>query len=227
MENNLSLPTRHEIIVGARRSPLSQAQVWEVEKEIKRHRPHIAFAPLFVDTHGDIDQKTSLRSLDKTDFFTKEVDAMLLSGACRIAVHSAKDLPHPLPEGLTIIALTAGVDPSDSLVLKANAALGNLPDRFVVATSSARREDAVRQLVPHATFIDLRGTIGHRLAKLDSGAADGVVVAEAALIRLGLTHLNRATLPGDTVQGQGQLAIMARADDHEMQRLFAVLDSRQ
>lgn len=214
------------ISVGARRSPLSQAQLWEVESEIRFFYPHISFSPLLVDTHGDIDQKTSLRTLDKTDFFTREVDRMLLSGACRIAIHSAKDLPQPLPEGLSIVALTAGVDPSDSLVLRPGVPLNALSHGAIIATSSERREKAVLELVPHATFIDLRGTIAQRLAKLDSGEADGVVVAEAALFRLGLTYLNRFTLPGKTVEGQGQLAVMARADDYEMQRLFKAIDFR-
>jgi hydroxymethylbilane synthase len=214
------------ITVGARRSLLSQKQVWEVESEIRFFHPHISFSPIFVETYGDIDQKTSLRSLDKTDFFTREVDQLLLSGNCRIAVHSAKDLPHPLPEGLCVVALTAGADPSDSLVLRAGVTLKTLPQGAVIATSSERRESAVLELVPHATFTDLRGTIAQRLAKLDRGEADGVVVAEAALFRLGMTHLNRFTLPGKTVEGQGRLAVVACTHDWEMQSMFKAIDFR-
>jgi hydroxymethylbilane synthase len=212
------------IVVGARRSPLSQTQVWEVESEIRFFHPHITFSPIFMETNGDIDQSTSLRSLGKTDFFTREIDQMLLTRTCRIAIHSAKDLPDPLPEGLSIVALTAGVDPSDSLVLREGITLNTLPKGAVIATSSERRESAVLELIPHATFIDLRGPIAERLAKLDRGEADGVVVAEAALFRLGLTSLNRVTLPGKTVEGQGQLAVVARSDDYEMRRLFKPID---
>jgi hydroxymethylbilane synthase len=152
---------------------------------------------------------------------------MLLKGECRLGIHSAKDLPFPLPSGLAVICLTKGIDSSDSLVLRPGETLEGLPKGAVIATSSVRREQTVLQLRQDLSFIDLRGTIGQRLAKLDQGEADGVVVAEAALIRLGLTHLNRIRLPGETVEGQGQLAIVARAEDEEMSSLFACMDVRQ
>lgn len=214
------------LIVGARSSPLAQVQVQEVLAELRSHQPHIQFNGIYVESQGDKDQKTSLRSIDKTDFFTKEIDDLLLSGDCRIAIHSAKDLPEPLPEGLSIVCLTRGLDPSDSLVLNPGVALEDLAQGAVIATSSVRREEAVKQLRSDVTFIDIRGTIAQRLAVLEKGEADGVVLAEAALIRLGLTHLNRVKLPGDTVPFQGQLAVMARSDDMEMRELFACIDSR-
>lgn len=214
------------IVAGSRASPLAKAQVEELIQEILQHHSRLTFTTIYVDTTGDIDQKTSLRTLGKTDFFTKELDHMLLAGKCRIAVHSAKDLPDPIPDGLAIAALTKGVDPSDSLVMKQGLTLQSLPLRPTVATSSERREEAVRILLPNASFIDIRGPIHKRLLILDAGKADGVVLAEAALIRLGLTHLNRVTLPGDTVPLQGQLAVIVRSDDEEMLRLFAPIDTR-
>src|SRR4051794_10633884 len=102
--------------IASRRSPLAKVQVDEVFKELLTHHPFIKFSCNFVETTGDIDQKTSLRSLDKTDFFTKEIDALVLAGSNRIGIHSAKDLPNPISKGLTIAALTKGIDPSDSLV---------------------------------------------------------------------------------------------------------------
>jgi len=216
----------HTLIVGARRSPLSQAQLREVESALLKYHPRIVFNGLLVDTIGDKDLTTSLRGLDKTDFFTKEIDQLLLSSACRIAIHSAKDLPDPIRNGIKVVALTAGIDPSDSLVLRSGEVFENLPCGAIIATSSERREAAVRQLRSGFVFQDIRGTIGHRLDKLYQGLVDGVVVAEAALIRLGMTHLNRFRLPGETVKHQGQLAIMARDNDQEMLDLFACLDSR-
>lgn len=212
-----------EILVGARASPLSRAQFQELERLL----PSLSFRPLFVETTGDLDQKTSLRTLDKTDFFTKEIDALLLSGACRIAVHSAKDLPDPLPKGIHMAALTRGVDSSDSLVLHPGQSLETLKANPLIATSSAKRELAVSALLPQAQFCDIRGTIGKRLEKLQSGSIDGIVIAEAALIRLGLTHLNRIKLPGTSTQLQGQLAILARTNDQPMQELFAPFDVRR
>ncbi len=214
------------IVVGARSSPLSQAQVQEIWQELKLHHPEIILKPIFVSTTGDKDHTVSLRTLGKTDFFTKEVDTLLLTNQCRIAIHSAKDLPDPIPEGLNLVAITQGVDSADVLVLRPEESLPKLRSGAIIATSSERREEAVRQLRHDLDFIDIRGTIGERLAKLDTGEADGVVIAEAALIRLGLTHLNRIRLPGSTTPLQGQLAILSREHDTEMSRLFSCLDTR-
>lgn len=214
------------IVVGARSSPLSQAQVKEVLLELQKYNPDISFSPKFVQSHGDKDLSTSLRTLDKTDFFTKEIDEMLLNDQCRIAIHSAKDLPEPLPKGLKIVALTFGLDPSDALVLRQGETLESLPSGAVIATSSVRREESIRKLRGDLKFIDLRGTIEQRLGKLKTHEADGVVVAEAALIRLNLCHLNRMIIPGDTVPNQGRLAILAREGDMDMEKLFSYIDSR-
>lgn len=216
-----------KIKVGARASPLALAQCEEVLSALKVHHPHVVFDLQKVQTIGDKDKQTSLRTLSKTDFFTKEIDAMLLRGECRIGVHSAKDLPEPIPEGLSIVALTRGVDPADALVMRPGELFSTLKKGAIIATSSERREMVVRCLRPDLRFMDLRGTIGERLEKLNSGEADGVVVAEAALIRLGLTSLNRIILPGETTAHQGQLAIVARQGDLEMASLFACLDVRQ
>lgn len=163
--------------------------------------------------------------MGKTDFFTREIDQLLLKGECRIAIHSAKDLPEPLPQGLTIAAITQGVDPSDSLVLHPGATLRTLPPHARVGVSSERREKTLRSLRLDLKPVDVRGTIAKRLELLEKGEIDALVVAEAALIRLGLTHLNRLKLPGQTAPLQGKLAVVARADDQEMFHLFACLNS--
>lgn len=213
------------IIVGGRSSPLSQAQIQEVWTELCQHHPHIVFQKVLINTVGDKDKKTSLRTLGKTDFFTKEVDELLLEKKCRIAIHSAKDLPEPIPKGIMLVALTKGLDSADSLVLRHGETLQSLKNGACIATSSERREEAVKSMRKDLIFNDLRGTIHERLSHLDSGKADGVVIAEAALIRLKLTHLNRIKLPGTTVPYQGQLAIMALDDDKEMQTIFACIDT--
>lgn len=214
------------ISAAARSSPLSKKQVAEVEKALNAYFPGIKFEPIWIDTTGDLDQNTSLRALDKTNFFTKEIDTLLLERKCRIAIHSAKDLPDPLPQGLALIALTIGVDPSDSLVLRQGAAIETLPSGSTIATSSQRREEAVAALRSDLVFVDIRGAIEKRLQALEEKKVDGVVVAEAALIRLELTHLNRVVLPGYTAALQGQLAVVAHAQDLEMIEIFACIDSR-
>jgi len=194
-----------EILAGARASPLSRVQF----REIKSLFPQFQWEALFTKTTGDLEKTTSLRSLDRTDFFTKELDTMVLEGKVRVAIHSAKDLPEPLPKGLVVAFLTEGVDPRDSLVL-------GLDTPTLVATSSERREKLVRAVWPHCQFVDLRGTIHERLDLLNKGQVNGVVVAEAALIRLGLTHLKRHIFCEVLSSLQGKLAIVSRTDDLEI-----------
>ncbi len=208
------------IKVAARNSPLSQAQVLEVLEELRQKGKAIEFDVVLYETQGDKDKATSLRTLGKTDFFTREIDQMILKGVCRLAIHSAKDLPEPLPEGLQLIALTQGLDPSDSLVMRPGMTLEHLPKGAKIATSSFRREERMRELRSDLTIVDIRGTIGERLAKLERGEIDGVVVAEAALLRLKLTTLNRIRLGGETVPLQGRLALVAREGDHELIQLL-------
>jgi hydroxymethylbilane synthase len=212
--------------VGARPSPLSKAQVKEVYEALQQHHPYIRFEIHLLSTIGDRDQVTSLRTLDRTDFFTKDIDAWVLQGEGRLGIHSAKDLPVPLAKGLILFCLTRGIDASDALVLRPNETLKSLAPGAKIATSSIRREETVKQLRSDFSFCDLRGTIEQRLAKLEMGEADGVVIAEAALIRLGLTHLNRIRLPGTTAEGQGQLAVVGREEDREIKALFTCLDVR-
>lgn len=210
-----------EIVVGARGSQLSQAQVLEVHQELSLHHPQIRFYPIWVTTQGDRDKTTSLRLLDKTDFFTREVDERQLKGEFRIAIHSAKDLPDPLAHGLKVVAITRGVDASDVIVYNQEP----FPERGVIGTSSVRREETLLKQWPHARCIDIRGTIEERLAWLDAGKGDGVVMAKAALIRLGLSHRRHLQLSGETAPLQGRLAILARENDDEMKALFACLNS--
>lgn len=214
------------IFVGARSSPLSQVQFIEVQKEFFLFHPKIQLIPIWHETTGDKDLKTSLRSLEKTDFFTRELDMALLEGKCRLAIHSAKDLPDPLPKGLKIIAITKGLTSADVLVFRASDTLYTLPPKSLICTSSLRREENVRKLRSDFLFADLRGTIGERLDKLNTGKADGVVVAEAALIRLNLTHLNRIELPGPTTPLQGKLALVAKEEDYEIEKLFTALNEK-
>lgn len=215
------------IKIGARSSPLSLVQVEEILEELHRFYPPIVFDKIFFQTTGDQDLKTSLRDLERTDFFTKEIDEAILKGVCRLGIHSAKDLPYPLTPGLELICLTKGIDPSDSLVLREHQSLMRLPSGSKIATSSVRREEAVRKLRDDLEFCDIRGTIQQRLHQLDCGNVDGVVIAEAALIRLKLLHLNRIRLGDSTAEGQGQLAIVAKEEDGEMKALFSCMDSRQ
>lgn len=164
-------------------------------------------------TKGDKDLLTSLLTLEKTNFFTEELDEALLRGDCDLVVHSAKDMPEPLPHGLHLAHMTPSIDPRDVLVYNEEK---NAPH---IGVSSPRRVDAVKKLYPHATMGDIRGTIGRRLELLDNGAFDGVVMAEAALIRLGLNR-KRIYLDCEVAPLQGRLALVCREDDSVMRELL-------
>ena len=223
----MNCSTEYRIVVGARGSPLSRVQCDEILDELRQFHPHVSFQPVWVQTTGDIDLKTSLRDLERTDFFTKEIDLLQLSGGCRISIHSAKDLPSPLVKGLVLAALTKGVDPSDSLVFRDGDTLETLPLNAKIGTSSGRREKNIRDLRGDFVCVDVRGTIQARLSLLDENVVDGIVIAEAALIRLKLTHLNRIPLSGERAALQGQLAVVARENDREMLELFRCIDVRR
>ncbi len=220
-----------DLIIGARSSSLSRAQVQEVLKALFSKNARLCkerkVLPrlLCLKTVGDIDQTTPLETMEASDFFTQEIDNALLKGQCRIAVHSAKDLPSPLPKGLTCIAITEGVSSLDNLVLKDGQTLACLPKNAIIGTSSQRRVAMVHALRKDLQCMPIRGDIEKRIQMMLDGYYNGVVIAEAALIRLKLTLLNRIPLEGQTPAMQGRLAILARSGDREMEELFGPLDS--
>jgi len=211
-----------KIKVGARGSKLSQRQVEEVMGGLGRE-----YECGWVETVGDRDLISSLVQMDKTDFFTREIDEKVLEGKYDVGIHSAKDLPEPLPKGLKLIALTQGIDSSDSLVMRDGDRLETLKRGAVIGSSSFRRNRVVKGLRPDFLCKELRGPVDVRLEMLDRGDVDALVVAEAALIRLGLTGRNRMTLPGLGAPLQGKLAVVAREGDLKMEEAFRSLDSRK
>lgn len=215
-----------KVKVGARASKLSLKQVEEIERGLRYHHPYVRFAVLCCESKGDKDQKTSLRSLEKTNFFTQEIDDWVISGKCRIGIHSAKDLPDPLPKDLEIAAITAPLNTQDVIVFHSKIDPQKPPQRCVIATSSRNREQNVLKELPHAQFVDLRGTIEKRLQQVFDGEVDGVVIAKVALMRLGYSRLNERVLGGETTPYQGSLAILCQKNDNKMKALFSCIDSR-
>ena len=209
-----------QIRIGARDSLLSQKQVEEIYKEITLFHPTIEFEKHLVKTTGDLDLKTSLLEKEKSDFFTKEIDELVLNHHVDIGIHSAKDLPDPLPSGLKIFALTKGVDSSDSLVLREGHTLFSLPHQAKIGTSSKKRQAQIQQLREDFLCVDIRGTISNRLKLLEEMMIDGVVIAHAALIRLELLDLNWYPLKHETAPLQGRLAVIGRDNDSELFELF-------
>ena len=204
-------------------SRLARLQVEEVERELVRIRPDIRLIPVWIETCGDKDRSTPMWKVQQTDFFTKEIDQRQLKGEVRLGIHSAKDLPSPIPCGLSVVALTRGADPRDSFVMRPLDRIDSLPRLAKVGSSSKRREAAIKALRPDFVPVDIRGTIDERLHLLDSRVVDALIMAEAALLRLGLTDRNRVVLDHETEPLQGRLAVVARSDDREMAELFAEL----
>ena len=158
---------------------------------------------------------TPLAVIDQRDVFTRQIDEALLSGEIDLAVHSLKDVPTGLPEGISLAAVTRRHDPSDVLVSDDRYTLEDLPHEAVVATSSLRRRAQLLHHRPDLKIVGIRGNVDTRVRKLREGAADAVVLARAGLERLGL-DAPHTIIPPDVVLpavGQGALAVATRRDD--------------
>lgn len=168
--------------VGSRTSPLALKQV----KEIQGLMPSVQLVVMPIETQGDKDKVTPLSEVDNSDFFTREIDQALLRGDIDIAIHSSKDLPDVLPEGLRIIFETKSLSPFDVLIAKGNLKLKDLPLGSRIGVSSLRRKGQVLSFRKDLRIVDIRGNIQERLNLIDENKIDALIVAHAALIRLGL-----------------------------------------
>lgn len=232
-----------KVRAATRGSELARWQATAVLRELERAGENggvtgsggVAGELVIVSTAGDLDQASSLAEIGGKGMFVKEVQAAVLAGEADAAVHSAKDLPAQTPEGLTIGAVLKRGDPRDALV---GCGLADLPMGATVATGAPRRRAQLATLRPDLRFAELRGNIATRLAK--AGDYDAIVVAVAALERLGL-----AEVEGDNLNlevegigianvldaatfipqvGQGTIAVECRSDDEAMRRLLAKIN---
>ena len=196
-----------KIRIISRQSRLALLQVEELVKEAGI----TDYELIKTTSYGDRHKEVSLMDEGLAqDFFTRELDEALLEGRADIAVHSAKDLPNPLPDGIELLALTEGKDPSDSLVARDGLTLATLPAGSKVGTSSAQRKEELLKVRPDLVVVPIRGTIEERIAQVDDGAVDALIVATCALDRLGLSHRATERLPFKTHPLQGKLAVTGR-----------------
>jgi uroporphyrinogen III methyltransferase/synthase len=214
------------LIVATRQSPLARAQTEEALAVLRPLLPAdttLEVRPL--TTPGDRDLQTPLTDpAVPDDFFTQDLDRALLEGRADLAVHSAKDLPRQPVPGLQVAALLPARDIREALVVRS----GLTPSAVrTVGTSSPRRETELRKLYPEARPVPLRGTIQQRLARLDAGDYDAVIMAACALDRLGLAHRITEYLPFEPVPQQGRLAIVVRADRPDLLAALRPLDVRR
>ena len=207
--------------VGTRPSPLALKQVEEIQKRL----PSISLETVAIYTRGDRDKYSSLWNEQETDFFTREIESALLDSSIDMAIHSAKYLETDIPAGLMIAAITSSLSPFECLVSKGNLSLGNLRNGAIVGTSSRKRKEAINRFRPDLAVKDMRGNIDERLKQLDDGKFDAIIVAHAAMIRLGLQYRIAEVISNGIIEPhplQGRLAIKIRED---RQDLFNILRS--
>jgi hydroxymethylbilane synthase len=207
------------IRIGTRPSLLAQKQV----REITGLLPTWEFEIVPIATEGDRDKITPLTSREDSDFFTGTIERALLDGEIDIAVHSAKDLETHMPEGLEIIAMTRSISPDDALVSRNKATLDELPVGAIVGTSSKQRQAALKRARKDLVVKDMRGNVDDRLAQLDAGAFDAIIVAHAALLRLGYENRIAEIIPPSIIEPhplQGRLAVQIRSDRDDLKELF-------
>ena len=215
-----------QIIIGTRGSKLALWQADYVEQRLREEYPGLQVTQKRISTKGDRILDVPLAKIGGKGLFTKELEEEMLSGSIDLAVHSLKDMPVKVPDGLMIAAVTKRLDPGDALVSNRFSSFSELPQGARVGTSSLRRRAQLLCARPDLTMIDLRGNVNTRLRKLDEGEYDAIVLAVAGLKRLGFADRIREVLPQTMVLpavGQGALAIETRADDKETRDMLAFL----
>jgi hydroxymethylbilane synthase len=209
-------PSPHRSLrVGTRGSALA---VWQTERVRARlAESGVATERIEIRTTGDMVRDVPLSQIGARALFTRQLDDAMLAGEIDLAVHSLKDLPTTLPDGIALAAVSERADPRDALVGRGPLEWSQLPRGATIATSSLRRRAQLLRARPDLAVVDLRGNVDTRLAKLDACADwGGIILAAAGLVRLGYAHRIGERLPLVWMlpaPGQGALAVTARADD--------------
>jgi len=201
--------------IGTRNSPLALWQARHVRERLLDCHRGLEVALHEILSTGDRNPGLPLAAMGGKGLFLKELEQSLLRGATDAAVHSVKDMPVTLADGLRLVAVCAREDARDALVANRFHALEQLPRGAVVGTCSLRRQCQLRALHPHLRIVNLRGNVNTRLAKLDSGQYDAIVLAVAGLKRLRLEHRISEYLAPEIclpAAGQGAIGIQCRAD---------------
>jgi len=213
------------IRIGTRASRLAMWQAERVRDAIQEHEPQARFEIVPIRSSGDEKQHQNIADLGTIGIFTREIEGALQDGRVDIAVHSLKDLPTESPRGLHLAALLPRDDPRDMLIAgalygidadDARLAMSALPRAATVGTSSLRRRAEMLRIRPDLRIIELRGNVPTRLAKVDAGEIDAVLLSAAGLDRLGLLAPGAVRIPPDMMMpapAQGTIAVQVRSDD--------------
>ena len=217
------------IVIATRQSRLALWQAEHVRDRLRELYPQCQVELLALSTRGDEILDTSLAKIGGKGLFVKELELAMAEGRADLAVHSAKDVPMELPPGFALGAIMQREDPRDAFVSNKFDALDALPAGAMVGTSSLRREAQLRSRYPQLNVNSLRGNLDTRLAKLDRGEHDAIILAAAGLKRLGLGSRIRSVLTVEQslpAAGQGALAIEHRSERIDIAECLAALNHR-
>ena len=218
---------RSTIRIATRKSPLALWQAHFVQSRLQQLYPQLRVELLPMSTKGDKILDSPLAKVGGKGLFVKELEQAILAGDADIAVHSMKDVPVEFPDGLGLSIICERDDPRDAFVSARFPSLAELPAGSRVGTSSLRRQCQLRASRPDLQILDLRGNVNSRLAKLDGGEYDAILLAAAGLKRLGLQERITTLLPPEQslpANGQGAVGIECRLDDDELLTLLAPLE---
>jgi hydroxymethylbilane synthase len=216
------------IRIGTRGSALALQQTQVVVDLLKAAWPDLTVDVVEIRTIGDRIQDVPLAKIGDKGLFVKEIEEALLDGRIDWAVHSVKDLPSQLPEGLSVGMIAERVDPRDALVARHRLRLTTLPEKALIGTSSLRRRAQLLHWRPDLTIVPIRGNVDTRLRKLETEGLDGIVVAVAGLLRMGWEARISDIVPPEIclpAVGQGALGVEMRRDDQDAHTLFQPLTS--
>ena len=213
--------------IATRKSPLALWQANFVKDRLEALYPDLRVELVPMSTQGDKILDTPLAKVGGKGLFVKELETAMLEGRADIAVHSMKDVPVEFPEGLGLHTICEREDPRDAFVSNRFKQIDELPQGALVGTSSLRRQCQLRAARPDLVIRDLRGNVNTRLAKLDAGEYDAIILAAAGLKRLEMAHRITAFIEPEQslpANGQGAVGIECRLDDHELHALLAPLE---
>ncbi|MCF8006006.1 MAG: hydroxymethylbilane synthase [Methylovulum sp.] len=218
--------TKKIIRIATRQSPLALWQAHFVAQRLEALFPEVTTELVKMLTQGDKILDAPLAKIGGKGLFVKELEQGLLNGTADIAVHSMKDVPVDFPPGLQLSAILTREDPTDALVSSRFHCLADLPENARIGTSSLRRQCQIKARFPQAEILSLRGNVNTRLAKLDAGEYDAIILASAGLKRLQLAHKITESLPV-TISlpaiGQGAIGIESRVNDDEITQYLVAL----
>lgn len=220
---------RKKIVIGTRSSKLALWQADYVADCLRKEYPGLQVEKKLMTTKGDKILDAPLAKIGGKGLFTKELEQEMLEGGIDLAVHSLKDMPTEVPEGLVIAAITKRADPGDAVVSLKYGHFEDLPQGAKVGTSSLRRKAQLLHARPDLNIQDLRGNVNTRLRKLEEENFDAIVLAVAGLTRLGFKDRIAEVMPREIMLpavGQGALAIEARAEDEEILEMIAFLNDK-